>query len=140
MKILFICKSNFGRSQIAETIFNSLTQKHHAVSAGVEKGRTTGHKLKDFPEHHNLFICMDEIGFDIRENIAKFIDPKTLTNVDIIISMVDKLLLPTYIDGLNKVTFWDVEDMCGLSLIEYRKTRDRIKDHVRKLLYEIDRP
>jgi protein-tyrosine-phosphatase len=35
MKVLFVCRSNAERSQIAEAIFNRLSKRNRAVSAGV---------------------------------------------------------------------------------------------------------
>ncbi len=137
MKILFICKSNFGRSQIAEAIFNSISPKHKATSAGTEKGRVTGHKLKDFPEHSNLFVCMDEIGLDIRENTAKSLTPKIVKDADKIIVMAEKETWPGYLKKSNKIAFWEIEDMCGQSLDKFRDARNQIKSLVEKLVKEI---
>ena len=137
MNILFICKSNFGRSQIAETIFNQISKKNKATSAGTEKGRVTGHKLKDFPEHSNLFVCMDEIGLDIRENTSKLMTPEIVKNANKIIVMAEKETWPDYLKKSNKVTFWEIEDMCGQSLDKYRKVRDQIKSLIENLVKEV---
>ena len=138
MDVLFICKSNFGRSQIAEAIFNSISQKHKATSAGTEKGRVTGHKLKDFPEHSNLFVCMDEIGLDIKENTAKSLTPKIVKDADKIIVMAEKETWPDYLKKSNKITFWEIEDVCGQSLDKFRKVRDQIKSLVEDLVKETE--
>ncbi|MBN2015701.1 low molecular weight phosphatase family protein [Candidatus Dojkabacteria bacterium] len=134
MKVLFICKSNFGRSQIAEAIFNSISKKHKSISAGTEKGRVTDRKLEDFPEHSNLFICMYEIGLNIRENFAKHLTPEMVTNADKIIVMAKKEALPEYLKKSNKMFLWGIKDMCGQSLDEFRKVRDQIKELVEELI------
>ncbi len=136
-KVLFVCKSNFGRSQIAEAIFSRLSQKHKATSAGTEKGRVTGHNLKDFPEHLNLFICMDEIGIDIRENLSKLLTPGAVRDADKIIVMAEKDTWPDYLKRSDRVAFWDIEDMCGQSLDSFREVRDQIKSLVENLVKEI---
>lgn len=138
MKILFICKSNFGRSQIAEALFNHISNKHVAISAGIETGRVTGHKLKEFPEHENLFVCMDEIGFELRNNIAKLLNTEMLNGVDIVISMINPELLPKLINKQYKIIYWDIKDMCGESLAIYRNTRDQIQKNVQNLVKEIE--
>jgi len=138
MKVLFICKSNFGRSQIAETIFNMTSKNHQATSAGTERGKVTGHKLKDFPEHSNLFVCMSEIGLNIEENIAKLLSPKMIMRADIIIVMAEKETWPNYLKNSDKVVFWQIEDMCGQSLAAFNKVRDQIKELVEKLVKEIE--
>jgi len=138
MDVLFICKSNFARSQIAEAIFNSISKKHKATSAGTEKGRVTGHELRDFPEHSNLFVCMDEIGLDIRKNISKLLTFEIVKNADKIIVMAEKEIWPDYLKNSNKIVFWEIEDMCGQSLDKFRKARDQIKSLVEKLVKEIE--
>ncbi|MDP3727867.1 MAG: low molecular weight phosphatase family protein [bacterium] len=137
MKVLFICKSNFGRSQMAEAIFNQISKKHKATSAGTKKGRVTGHKLKDFPEHSNLFICMDEIGFNIRNNIAKLLTLEMVRDADKIIVMAEKETWPDYLKKSDKIVFWEIEDMCGQSLDKFRKARDQIKSLIEKLVKRI---
>lgn len=137
MKILFVCKSNFGRSQMAEVIFNSLTRKHEAVSAGTEAGRVTGNRLEDFPEHSNLFICMNEIGLSIENNIAKLLTPEMVKEADKIIVMAEKETWPDYLKESDKVIFWNIEDMCGEPLEKFRDTRDKIKILIEELVKEI---
>jgi protein-tyrosine-phosphatase len=137
MKVLFICKSNFGRSQIAETIFNLTSKKHKATSAGTERGKVTGHKLKDFPKHSNLFFCMSETGFNVEENIAKLLSPEMVNEAAKIIVMAEKETWPNYLLKSDKVVYWEIEDMCGQSLAAFRKARDQIKSLVEKLVKEI---
>ncbi len=138
MKVLFVCKSNFGRSQIAEAIFNSISQKHKATSAGTEKGRVTNHKLKDFQEHSNLFSCMNEIGLDITENSAKMLTEKMVKEADKIIVMAEKDTWPNYLKESNKIIFWQVEDVAGQSLDKFREIRDKIDQNIEKLVQEIE--
>jgi len=137
MQVLFICKSNFGRSQIAEAIFNVISKKHKAISAGTEKGRVTAHKLKEFPEHSNLFTCMDEIGFSIKESIVKSLTPKMVRDADKIIVMAEKETWPDYLKESDKTVFWEIEDICGQSLDKFRDGRDQIKSLVEKLVKKI---
>ncbi|MFH1247104.1 MAG: hypothetical protein V1644_01865 [Candidatus Micrarchaeota archaeon] len=137
MNVLFVCKSNFGRSQIAETIFNLLSKEHKATSAGTEKGRVTGHKLKDFPEHSNLFVCTAEIGLNIMENVVKLLTPEMIRDAGKIIVMAERETWPDYLKKSKKVVFWEIEDMCGQSLDKSRKLRDQIKRLVEGLVKEM---
>lgn len=138
MKILFVCKANFGRSQIAEAIFNSISKKHQAVSAAAKDVRVIGHKLQEFPEHSNLFICMDEIGIDLREKTAKLLTPEMIENSDKVIVMAEKNLWPDFLKKSNKTIFWEIDDMAGQSLGKYQHARDEIKKLVKKLLEETE--
>ena len=138
MKVLFICKSNFGRSQIAESIFNLISKKDVATSAAIEKGRVTGHLLKDFPEHGNLLVCMDEIGIDLRENVAEPLTPERVQNADQIIVMAEKETWPDYLRESDKTIHWKIDDPCGQSLTEFRRVRDQIEKLVKDVVREMN--
>ena len=66
MKVLFICKANVGRSQMAETIFNKLCKErdlnHKAESAGTEPGKWKGKFVKD---ERLVNTAVKEAGFDL---------------------------------------------------------------------------
>lgn len=137
MNILFVCKANYARSQIAEIIFNSLSKKHTATSAGTQKCRVTGHPLKDFPEHSNLFVCMDEIGYDIRNNVSKLLTPSKANKADIIIVMAEKDTWTEYLRRSTKVNYWKIDDLDGQSMENFRIGRDAIKKLVEEFVRKI---
>lgn len=137
MTILFVCKSNFGRSQIAEAIFNSESKKHHAKSAGTIVDRVTNHKLAEFPEHANLFTSMDEIGLDIRECTAELLTPAMVKEADKVVVMAEKHTWPEFLINCENVIYWDIADICNQSLEKYRETREQIKELVMELVGEI---
>lgn len=75
--ILFVCKGNSGRSQMAETFFNSIFQTQIAMSAGTEPDK----------EIHPFTIkVMEETGIDMTNKI-----PKPLTNK--LMSVVNKIIV-----------------------------------------------
>ncbi len=45
MKVLFICRANVGRSQMAEAIFNKFSEGNLAVSAGLNPPKEWEGKL-----------------------------------------------------------------------------------------------
>ena len=57
MKVLFICKGNWYRSQIAEAIYNQLTHSHDASSVGTFVG------TKDEPEGQVLSNLFNDTSF-----------------------------------------------------------------------------
>jgi protein-tyrosine-phosphatase len=84
MKVLFICKGNWYRSQIAEEIYNRLTNTKDAYSVGVYVGAVDepeGRILENLfvgkfeNEGKNLFSVMDSNNFNIRKNITKKTKP-----------------------------------------------------------------
>ncbi len=140
MKLLFVCKSNFGRSQMAEAIFNQLSKKYQAFSAGIEEGRVTGRQLKNFPEHENLFLCMDEMGIDLREKRSKLLTSEMVSQADKVVVMADKDSWPAYLRNSDKVISWQVDDPSGLSLAKFREVKDKIRDLVENLIKETEVP
>ena len=48
MKILFVCKGNVGRSQMATALFNKMS-KIKASSAGTNVKEDEGQKIKEIP-------------------------------------------------------------------------------------------
>ncbi len=51
MEILFVCRANVGRSQMAAGLFNKYSKTHHADSVGFQVDGyygQTGQILKDF--------------------------------------------------------------------------------------------
>ncbi len=119
---------------MAEALFNQISKNYKATSAGTEKGRVTNHKLKDFPEHSNLFICMDEVGIDLRNKVAKLLTQKMIKDADKIVVMAEKETWPDYLKKSNKVVFWNIEDPCNKSLDTFIKVRNKIKKKIEELI------
>jgi protein-tyrosine-phosphatase len=74
MKILFICKGNWFRSQMAAGIYNYLTCSHDADSVGTCAGmfnEPEGSELRNLFKTEYVFEVMDKIGLDIRSNHTK---------------------------------------------------------------------
>ena len=125
MKILFVCRGNMCRSQVAEALFR---HTHQSVKSSafdtlvrscgtwVEKEGLTGKKLKDFDGVNesmnltNLIDVMKEKGFDLSENICSPITPEVVSWADKIISMAEANESPDYLLNNPKVTFWNVEN------------------------------
>ncbi|MBI3306094.1 low molecular weight phosphatase family protein [Candidatus Nomurabacteria bacterium] len=93
MKVVFICRRNRFRSQIAEGLFNHLAKDgSSATSAGVDT----------LPEENNVLFCeyknnkvkntveaMKNNGIDISKKYAKEITPRILEGTDKIIFLTD---------------------------------------------------
>ncbi|MBU4285175.1 low molecular weight phosphatase family protein [Patescibacteria group bacterium] len=131
MEILFICRANVGRSQMAPAFFNRLSKKHKAVGAGTHVDNRCGEPLHPF-----VVQCMSEVGYDLSKNTRKQLTPKMVKNTDKIIVITEKENLPDYVD-LSKVVFWEIDDAKDKSLEFHRQIRDQIKSLVEKLVKEI---
>ena len=57
MNILFVCKSNINRSQIAEAFFNEFSKNHKAISAGINANAYAGKKIKELSKKA-LHVCL----------------------------------------------------------------------------------
>jgi len=130
LKVLFVCKGNAGRSQMAEEFFNKFSKKHKAISAG-----TKAQTKKPLPEV--VINSMKEVGIDVSKNKRKKLTKKMVQQADKVIVMcrADKLIKKAKKTG--KVGFWKVMDAKGRSLAFHNKIRNQIKKKVEKLVKEI---
>jgi len=131
MNILFICRANVGRSQMAPAFFNKLSKKHKTIGAGTHVDEHEGEPLHEF-----VIQCMSELGYDLSKNTRKQLTPEMVKEADKIIVMTEKENLQDYID-MSKVVFWKIDDAKNKSLEFHRQIRDQIKRLVEKLVKEI---
>ena len=131
MKILFICKANVGRSQIAEAFFNRLSKQNKAISAGTHIRDHKGELLHEF-----VIQCMSEFDYDLSKNTRKQLTPQIAKEADKIVVMTEKENLPSYID-MSKVVFWEIDDAKDKSLEFHHQIRDQIKKFVEQLVKDI---
>lgn len=140
MKILFVCKANVGRSQIAETIFNKLVKekglKHEAQSAGAEPGKWKG---KLVGEDKIVNPTLKEAGFDLGKQKSKKITKKQIKWADIVILMNNNFDIPDYIKESKRLILWDIKDPKGRDLNFHRKIRDEIHILVNRLIDELEK-
>jgi protein-tyrosine-phosphatase len=142
MNILFICRGNVGRSQMAEAIFNDVCSGHEVKSAGTrvvnyEGENVDGQALKDLlPGVENVFISLIERGIDVSKKARTQLTPEMIEWADRVVSMAEKERSPEYLLASPKIVFWNVADPKGLSLEEHRRIRDQIEDNVKLFIAE----
>ena len=136
MKILFVCKSNFARSQIAEAFLKKFSKKYEVASAGtmVEK-EWLGKPISIF--HNYVVPAMLEEGIDLSQNIPKQLTKEMVDNFDKVVVMASKDLWPDYLSKSEKVDFWDILDPRGTDLEFHRRVRNDIKNKIKSLLKNI---
>ena len=126
-RILFVCRRNAGRSQMAAAFTAHYGQDRVMVaSAGTAPGETVD---------PTVALAMREVGIDIRGKAPRGISDADVRATDICITMGcgDQCpVLPNvrYID-------WPFDDPAGRDLADVRPIRDGIERNVRALLAEL---
>ena len=137
IKVLFICKGNVGRSQMAEAIFNSLaSNKAIATSAGVDPGSYEGKRISEAGP--NVTACMKDIGLNVSDRVSKKLTKDMCNSADVIVSMVNKDVLPSYLQSSAKLVLWDITDPKSMDYAGHVAIRDRIYKKVKRLVKELN--
>ncbi len=134
-KVLFICRGNVARSQMAEMLLKRIRPDLDVVSAGIDvrgsQGQTVGDVAHLAP---HVIAVMDEEGLNIRENVRKQLDEKSCEDRDVIvvILMPGEMEIPDYLNTNPKVIRWHVLDPYEQDLEKTRELKDQIKALVEK--------
>ncbi len=131
-KILFVCRGNVGRSQIAKEIYEKYSG-YHADSAGIEVSKI-GEKLKDKESAKDVVLAMKDYGIDISDNSRTRLTPEMIDRYDKIVVLAEKKVIPNYLKKSDKAIFWDVEDSYGKDLNGQKKTIEIIEKMVLELV------
>lgn len=139
MKTLFICKGNWFRSQIAEALYNHLTDTHDAVSAGTYTGapdEPEGVQLSEVLTGGNIFAVMDSHGFDLRSKTTTRLTAELLASADIVVSMAEEPYVPDFLKNDPRVIWWDIANPPNVTkeFVEetYQKLYMLVSDLIRK--------
>lgn len=132
MKVLFVCRSNTGRSQVAMEFYNRLTDSVDASSAGtrVDNIRTVGEK----PLAPPLIEAMRLRGFDIASNLRNQIHESDLENFDKIIVMSEPQYIQDWLKNSPKYVYWDIEDPAGQPVDKQQIILDEIENRIKEFI------
>ncbi|MFC1514780.1 arsenate reductase ArsC [Candidatus Omnitrophota bacterium] len=126
--ILFVCVENSCRSQIAEGFTRHLgSNTINAYSAG---SRPSGVVNPDAVK------VMAEAGIDISGATSKGFGDLERTDFDYVVTLGCKDTCP-FVPAERHIV-WEIEDPKGKDLDFFRKTREQIRENVKKFIAEID--
>ncbi|PSO66113.1 MAG: arsenate reductase, glutathione/glutaredoxin type [Cyanobacteria bacterium QH_2_48_84] len=125
-RVMFACKKNSCRSQMAEGFARQLGEgKIDVTSAGLEASWV----------HPTAIKVMSEIGIDISDQTSKPLSKFEPENYDAVISLCGcGVNLPEEWVVREVFQDWQLDDPDGQSLETFRRVRDEIKERVEELV------
>ncbi|NES18277.1 MAG: arsenate reductase, glutathione/glutaredoxin type [Symploca sp. SIO3E6] len=128
-KVMFACKKNSCRSQMAEGFARKLgAGKIEVTSAGLEASQV----------HPTAIAVMSEIAIDIHNQTSNPISDFQASDYNVVISLCGcGVSLPK--EWLLQEVFedWQLDDPDGRPIEEFRRIRDEIQERVSNLIVSI---
>lgn len=128
-RVMFVCKKNSRRSQMAEGFAKSLGGDRVTVfSAGLASSQVDPVTV----------TVMEEVGIDISQQTSKALSEFNHEDFDVVISLCGcGVNLPEA--WLTREVFadWQLEDPEGQSIETFRQVRDQVKERVTELLTSV---
>lgn len=129
MNILFVCKYNRFRSQVAEAFFNQINTNKSlkATSAGIFKG---------FSVDPVVFTVADEYGVKINGQ-PKAISVELIRNQDLIVIVADDVPISLFTENIKfkrKTIVWEIPDVEEDNEEGIKQTFESIKTKVSEFL------
>jgi len=128
-QIMFVCKKNSRRSQMAEGFARTLGKgKVAAASSGLEASSVDPTTVQ----------VMSEVGIDIREQTSKPLSDFSSYDYDAVISLCGcGVNLPSEWVVRDVFEDWQLEDPEGYSIETFRRVRNQVKERVEKLILSL---
>lgn len=124
-KVVFACRHNAGRSQMAAAFFGQLADPARAVA--VSAGTTPGAGV-----HPEVLSTMSEVGIDLGAARPKLLTAELAADARLLVTMGCGETCP-HVPGVE-IQDWDLEDPKGKPIARVREIRDDIRRRVEALL------
>jgi protein-tyrosine-phosphatase len=131
MKILFVCRANSGRSQMAMELYNQI-YPGEADSAGTQVDQP-GQMLRDRPTARSAIAAMHELGIDMSLNRRCQLTPDMLNNYDHVVVLAETKAIPGYLNIWPGAEFWHVEDTKVQGTVRASLIRDKLNLRIKEL-------
>ena len=107
MKVLFICKSNIGRSPAAAFFFNTYSRKHQATSAGIRDVEENEREIKNISSAQSTIQSFLKYGYDLSNFSRRQVTEDIFNDADRVYVLMEKheKNIPTYITDSPKANF-----------------------------------
>ncbi|HTE58049.1 MAG TPA: low molecular weight phosphatase family protein [Verrucomicrobiae bacterium] len=137
MKILFVCRGNNCRSQMAETLYNHMTNSTNASSAGT-RVEGAGDTLAEFGKRPGIksftVDVMRDAGFNIQDKVQTQLTKDMLTKYDVVVSMAAKQFTPTWLSSAPNYIYWKIPDPKGRSYEITKHAKDAVEQKIHELI------
>ena len=151
IKILFVCTGNTCRSSMAEGIFKNLIKNLGDDFKGIETISAGTLVLQQEPANPKAIKVLEDMGIDITPHTSQALTFELAQEADLILTMTQRhkeqiiqmepnlkgkvFTLLEFAQGEERddVTL-DIADPFGLSMEEYRKTAEEIKEALERVL------
>lgn len=137
IEVLFVCKNNQFRSQMAAAIYNQITGTKDAGSAGTYVGSDKvpeGTVIEGYFRTPDFFELMEENGMNIRNNRTKKLVPEMVESARTVVSIVQEPFIPDFLHDNKKVIRWEIADPAFATREVAEKTYSQIKRLVEQLI------
>jgi protein-tyrosine-phosphatase len=135
VRVAFMCVQNAGRSQMS-TAFAEAEREARGLTDAVEI--LTGGTHPADHVHEVVVTVMDEVGFDLSENVPRAITTTELESCDYVATMGCSTLELDADAAAVEVRDWALTDPDGRPLEEVREIREEIRGRVSDLFDEIE--
>ena|SRR5579862_739537 len=108
MKVLFVCRANSGRSQMAMELYNRL-HPGEAESAGTQVDEP-GQELHNRKTAASAIEAMKQMDIDISNNTRRQLTPEMLPNYDYIVVLAETKSIPAYLNSWPAAEMWHIAD------------------------------
>lgn len=130
MKVLFVCRQNIGRSQMAEALYNQL-HPGQADSAGTVVDQP-GQTLRDAGAKMTIGV-MQEFDADVSGNIRTQLTSTMLDGYGRIVVMSEPEHTPGWLRDHPNAVIWTIKDTKSATFDETRRTRDELRRRISSL-------